>query len=85
MEVTENNITIVIHGIEDIIFYKKKIAKQIFNLNQDLKEKKETLEKVEKYIRYNCKHNWITDSIDSMKNYKLGQIITYCEYCELNR
>ena len=36
------------------------------------------------YLKYNCQHNWITDSVDSMKGYKQGIIIKYCEKCELS-
>ena len=62
----------------------KKLYQSVVNLKEELKEKEEELNKVEKYLYVNCKHQWVTDSIDSMKNYKLGQIIKYCEICELS-
>ena len=62
----------------------KKLYQSVVNLKEELKEKEEELNKVEKYLYANCKHQWVTDSIDSMKNYKLGQIIKYCEICELS-
>ena len=84
MDVIVNNCCVRINNIEDIIFHKKKIQQQVVNLEEELKEKKEELDKLIKYLYINCKHNWITDSIDSMKNYKLGKIIKYCEKCELS-
>ena len=84
MEITENGCKINIQTIDDIIFYKKRLYQSIINLKEELKEKQESLDKVEKYLYVNCNHQWVTDSIDSMKNYKLGQIIKYCEICELS-
>ena len=53
-------------------------------MREELKEKEADLKKVETYLKYNCQHNWITDSVDSMKGYKQGIIIKYCEKCELS-
>lgn len=85
MEIIENGCKINIHTFDDIIFYKKRLYQSIINLKEELKEKKELLDKVEKYLSVNCNHQWVTDSIDSMKNYKLAQQIQYCEICELSR
>ena len=84
MEITENGCKIIISTLDDIIFHKKKLYQCVVNLKEELKEKQEVLDKVEKYLYANCNHQWVTDSIDSMKNYKLGQIIKYCEICELS-
>ena len=84
MEVMINGCKVGISGLPDIISYKKRLYQEIVNLKEELKEKQEALDKVEKYLYANCKHQWVTDSIDSMKNYKLGQIIKYCEICELS-
>ena len=84
MEINENGFNILISTLPDIISYKKKLYQSVVNLKEELKEKEEELNKVEKYLYANCKHQWVTDSIDSMKNYKLGQIIKYCEICELS-
>ena len=84
MEITENGFNILISTLPDIISHKKKLYQSVVNLKEELKEKEEELNKVEKYLYANCKHQWVTDSIDSMKNYKLGQIIKYCEICELS-
>ena len=45
---------------------KKQTYRQIVNLKEELKEREEELKKVETYLLYNCHHNWVTDSIDSM-------------------
>ena len=84
MEVVENGFTIKIHNLTDIISYKKNIYQSIVNLKEELKEKEEQLKKVETYLKFNCQHIWTTDYVDSMKNYKLGQVIKYCEICELS-
>tara|TARA_B100001250_G_C19530038_1_gene669957 strand:- start:324 stop:581 length:258 start_codon:yes stop_codon:yes gene_type:complete len=84
MEISENGCKVIIDNVDDIIFYKKRLYQSIINLKEELKEKQEALDKVEKYLYANCNHQWVTDSIDSMKNYKLGQIIKYCEICELS-
>ena len=84
MEINENGFNILISTLPDIISHKKKLYQSVVNLKEELKEKEEELNKVEKYLYANCKHQWVTDSIDSMKNYKLGQIIKYCEICELS-
>ena len=84
MEINENGFNILISTLPDIISHKKKLYQSVVNLKEELKEKEEELNKVEKYLYANCKHQWVTDSIDSMKNYKLGKIIKYCEICELS-
>ena len=85
MEVIINGCNVIIDNVEDIIFHKQKLYQSIVNLKQELKEKEDELKKVEKYLNINCDHEWVTDSIDSMKNYKLAQPIKYCEICELSR
>ena len=84
MEISKNGCRVIIDNVDDIIFYKKRLSQSVVNLKEELKEKQEVLDKVEKYLYANCNHQWVTDSIDSMKNYKLGQIIKYCEICELS-
>ena len=84
MEISKNGCRVIIDNVDDIIFYKKRLSQSVINLKEELKEKQEALDKVEKYLYVNCNHQWVTDSIDSMKNYKLGQIIKYCEICELS-
>tara|TARA_B100001559_G_C16226703_1_gene495911 strand:- start:97 stop:354 length:258 start_codon:yes stop_codon:yes gene_type:complete len=84
MEISKNGCRVIIDNVDDIIFYKKRLSQSVINLKEELKEKQEALDKVEKYLYANCNHQWVTDSIDSMKNYKLGQIIKYCEICELS-
>jgi len=84
MEISKNGCRVIIDNVDDIIFYKKRLSQSVVNLKEELKEKQEALDKVEKYLYANCNHQWVTDSIDSMKNYKLGQIIKYCEICELS-
>jgi len=84
MEVMINGCRVEIKGLSDIIAYKKRLYQEVVNLREELKEKEADLKKVETYLKYNCQHNWITDSVDSMKGYKQGIIIKYCEKCELS-
>lgn len=84
MEVMINGCIVEINGLPDIISYKKRLYQEVVNLREELKEKEADLKKVKTYLKYNCQHNWITDSVDSMKGYKQGIIIKYCENCELS-
>ena len=84
MEITVNGCKVEMTSLPDIISYKKRLYQSIVNLREELKEKEADLKKVETYLKYNCQHNWITDSVDSMKGYKQGIIIKYCEKCELS-
>ena len=84
MEVMINGCRVEINGLSDIIAYKKRLYQEVVNLREELKEKEADLKKVETYLKYNCQHNWITDSVDSMEGYKQGIIIKYCEKCELS-
>ena len=84
MEINENGFNILISTLPDIISHKKKLYQSVVNLKEELKDKEEELIKTEKYLSIHCNHQWVTDSIDSMKNYKLGKIIKYCEICELS-
>ena len=84
MEVMINGCIVEINGLPDIISYKKRLYQEVVNLREELKEKEADLKKVETYLKYNCQHNWITDSVDSMKGYKQGIIIKYCEKCVLS-
>ena len=84
MEVMINGCRVEIKGLSDIIAYKKRLYQEVVNLREELKEKEADLKKVETYLKYNCQHNWITDSVDSMEGYKQGIIIKYCEKCELS-
>ena len=83
MEVMINGCRVEINGLPDIIAYKKRLYQEVVNLREELKEKEADLKKANTYLKYNCNHNWITDSIDQMKGYKQGIIIKYCEKCEL--
>ena len=84
MEVMINGCRVQITNLSDIVAYKKRLYQEVVNLREELKEKEADLKKVETYLKYNCQHNWITDSVDSMKGYKQGIIIKYCEKCELS-
>ena len=83
MEVIINNCAVKISGLSDIISYKKRLYQDIVNLKEELKDKESELKRVETYLKYNCKHNWIIDSIDQMKGYKRCVTIKYCSECEL--
>ena len=84
MEITVNNCKVVLCDMQSIISYKIKTYQEVVNLKEELKEKEEDLKKAETYLKFNCNHNWITDSIDSMEGYKEGIIIKYCTECELS-
>ena len=83
MEITVNNCKVVLCDMQSIISYKIKTYQEVVNLKEELKEKEEDLLKVKKYLNVHCKHNWVTDSIDSMEGYKQGIIIKYCDNCEM--
>ena len=84
MDIMINGCCVEITHLADIISFKKKTYQEIVNLKEELKEKEEDLKKAETYLKFNCNHNWITDSIDSMEGYKEGIIIKYCTECELS-
>ena len=84
MDITVNGCVVTLEDLGSIISYKKKMSQTVFNLKRDLQEKQSELKRVETYLRCYCNHSWVTDSIDSMKGYKQGIIIKYCENCELN-
>ena len=46
--------------------------------------KKETYEYLKKFLRINCHHKWVTDSIDLLEGYRECVQIKYCELCKLN-
>ena len=83
MDIMINGCCVEITHLADIISFKKKTYQEIVNLKEELKEKEEDLLKVKKYLNVHCKHNWVTDSIDSMEGYKQGIIIKYCDNCEM--
>ena len=84
MDIIECDCVVRIENIEDIIFYKQRVYQEVVNLRELLKEKEDNLQHAQKYLAVNCRHNWVTDSIDSMKGFKEGIIIKYCEKCELS-
>ena len=49
-----------------------------------MQENLEIYKYLKKFLRINCHHIWVTDSIDLLKGYKEGVEIKYCEICELN-
>lgn len=84
MEIVVNNCQVVLGDIDSIISHKKKLVRQIHNLKLLLEESEESLAKFQKYLATNCEHEWVVDSIDSIQGYKEGQLIKYCENCELS-
>ena len=83
MDIVINGCFVQISDLPDIIAFKKKTYQQIVNIRGELKDKEDDLKIAEDYLLINCEHNWVTDSVDSMKGYKQGIIIKYCEKCEL--
>ena len=84
MEIIVNDCRVTLSNLDSIISYKKKLSQSVFNLETELKEKQEELKRVKLFLRRNCNHNLVVDSIDSMKGYKQGIVIKYCDKCELN-
>lgn len=84
MDIIVNGCVVTLPDLDSIISYKKKLYQRVFNLETELKEKQEELNRTKLYLRSHCNHNWVVDSIDSMKGYKQGIIIKYCDKCELN-
>ena len=69
-----------IYSPMDIVLeHKKIIERDIWSLGFKLQERKELVEKINKYIQSECEHDFIIDFIDSIKNYDKGsQKIVYC-------
>jgi len=66
-----------------ILEHKKIIERDIWSLGYKLQERKDLVEKINKYIQKECIHDFIIDFIDSVKNYGEGsQKIVYCSKCE---
>lgn len=84
MDIIVNGCTVTLSDLDSIISYKKNLSQSVFNLEKELKEKREELNRVKLYLRHHCKHDWTVDSIDSLKGYKEGILIKYCDKCELN-
>ena len=84
MNIVINGCFVQISDLPDIIAFKKKTYQQIVNIREELKDKEDDLKIAEDYLLVNCEHNWVTDSVDSMKGYKQSIPIKYCTECELN-
>lgn len=84
MEITVNNCPVLLGDLDSIISHKKKLSQRMYNLRSLLEDTEEDLERFKKYLYTHCHHNWITDSIDSMEGFKEGQLIKYCDICELS-
>ena len=83
MEVTVNNAKVILTDIDSVIEWKKKTEREVNSLTHTLKEKKETLDNIYKYLYKNCKHEIVNDFVDQMDGYKLAVPIKYCKICEL--
>ena len=66
--------------ISNSIFYKEG---EIKDLKKILEEKTTLLNKLKIELINTCNHDWETDFVDSMKDYKLSIPIRYCRKCEL--
>ena len=71
LEKTDNN----------IVFKKYCCQKQ--NIIEILKQKTIILKDIEKYLKKNCKHVWISDLIDNMSVSQEPKRIYYCNKCGL--
>ena len=83
MDVTVNNITVTLTDISSVIEWKEKTEREVNKLTHALKEKKETLDDIYKYLYKNCKHEIVNDFVDQMEGYKLSIPIKYCTKCNL--
>ena len=83
MEVTVNNAKVILTDIGSVIEWKVKTENEVNRLTQTLKEKKETLDDIYKYLYKNCEHEIVNDFVDQMDGYKLAVTIKYCKICEL--
>ena len=83
MEVTVNNAKVILTDIGSVIEWKVKTENEVNRLTQTLKEKKETLDDIYKYLYKNCEHEIVNDFVDQMDGYKLAVPIKYCKICEL--
>ncbi len=84
MDVSVNNITVTLTDISSVIEWKEKTEREVDRLTHKLKEKKETLDDIYKYLHKNCKHEIVHDFVDQMDGYKLSIPITYCTKCNLS-
>jgi len=84
LNIIENGCVENLSSIKDIIEYKKKLQQKIFNMKIELKDGEKNLKEIKSFLRIYCNHCWKVDYIDSMKGYKEGVSIKYCEKCELN-
>ena len=76
------------NALEKIIDLKNNLQCELANAVGDeytmMEEKKETYEYLKKFLRINCHHKWLTDTIDLLEGYREGVQIKYCEICEIN-
>tara|TARA_B110001454_G_scaffold193026_1_gene193666 strand:+ start:699 stop:938 length:240 start_codon:yes stop_codon:yes gene_type:complete len=76
------------NALEKIIDLKNNLQCELANAVGDeytmMEEKKETYEYLKKFLRINCHHKWVTDTIDLLEGYREGVQIKYCEICEIN-
>ena len=83
----ENSIIENLNGdcstMDIVLAHKKIIERDIWSLGYKLSERKELVEKINKYIQNECEHEFIIDFVDDMNNYHKGsQKIIYCKKCE---
>ena len=70
-------------AMDIVLAHKKIIERDIWSLGYKLSERKELVEKINKYIQNECEHEFVIDFVDDMNNYHKGsQKIIYCNKCE---
>ena len=76
------------YALEKIIDLKIKLECELAGAIGDeyimMKEEKETYEYLKNFLRINCHHKWVTDSIDLLEGYRECVQIKYCKLCKLN-
>ena len=57
------------------------ISTELWRKKQEIEGLENILEKIDLYLRENCKHKWVYDDIDSIHNIKNT---VYCMKCKIN-
>jgi hypothetical protein len=76
---------VTIDELENALSEKKKISKEISNMEYSIENKKNLIKELDMKISKLCDHNFVNDYIDTMFPYRESILITYCEYCELSK
>ena len=59
------------------------LEREYLTLKNIVEDKKDNLDYLTSLINRVCNHEWVEDTIDQIKDYKLSQKIKYCSKCSL--